>query len=252
MLTRIAAVCGLLVLAPVSAEYLYGYDDSTGDLTELLGGLLIFIPLYGAAAVIIREAARRAGRGRPTILLLGTAFGVLQAGLIDHSMFNPNYRGIEYWDDIFGPTVVPGLGVSLALAVQFTVGHLVWSIAVPIAIVESFVPARRTTPAAVARLVARRVDGPGRESRALRLVGRPDRTLVAVGRVESAASPRRRCRCAARQCAAGVRHGADRRRFDDGKARPQHSCLVRRHGIAAGRRRSRTARSCHHGEVRKT
>jgi hypothetical protein len=96
MLRRIAPALGLLVLAPVCAEYLAGYDDSTGNLSELLGGLFLFAPLYGGAALIIREVTGRTGRGWPAMLPLGLAFGVLQAGLIDHSMFNPSYRDIDY------------------------------------------------------------------------------------------------------------------------------------------------------------
>jgi hypothetical protein len=41
----------LLVLAPVCAEYLGAYDDSTGDPLALAAGLLIFSPLYGAPAL---------------------------------------------------------------------------------------------------------------------------------------------------------------------------------------------------------
>jgi hypothetical protein len=146
MIKRIAPALVLLILAPVSAEYLSGYDDSTGNLSELLGGLVIFAPLYGGAALIIREVTRRAGRGWPTMLLLGLAFGVLQAGLIDHSMFNPSYRDIEYWDDLFAPTYVPALGISFGPALSFATGHMIWSIGAPIAVVEALVPTRRTTP----------------------------------------------------------------------------------------------------------
>jgi hypothetical protein len=143
---RLLPAFGLLLFAPIGAEYLYGYDDSTGDLAALAGGMVLFGPLYGGAALIIREVARRTGRGWPTILLLGLAFGVLQAGLIDHSMFNPSYREIEYWDELFTPTFVPALGVSLAPAVAFTTGHMIWSIAVPIAMIEALDPGRRTIP----------------------------------------------------------------------------------------------------------
>ena len=146
MLRRSAPVLGLLVLAPVCAEYLYGYDESTGNLSELLWGLLILGPLYGGAALLIREAARCSGRGWPTMLLLGLAFGVVQAGLVDHSMFNPSYRDIDFWDAIFAPTFVPVLGLSADLAVSFTIGHMIWSIGVPIAVIESLVPARATSP----------------------------------------------------------------------------------------------------------
>src|SRR5581483_5865874 len=47
---------GLLLLSPVCAEYLIGYDQIIGRPRELLAGLLILAPLYGAVAVMIREA----------------------------------------------------------------------------------------------------------------------------------------------------------------------------------------------------
>jgi hypothetical protein len=146
MLRRIAPALGLLLLAPVCAEYLSGYDDSTGNVAALLEGLFLFAPLYGGAALIIREVTRRTGRGWPAMLLLGLAFGVLQAGLIDHSMFNPSYRDIEYWDESYAPTFVPALGVSVNHLLTFALGHMIWSISAPIALVEALVPARRKTP----------------------------------------------------------------------------------------------------------
>ena len=38
MASRILPALGLFFLSPVCAEYLIGYDDSTGDAVELLGG----------------------------------------------------------------------------------------------------------------------------------------------------------------------------------------------------------------------
>lgn len=145
-LGRFLPVLGLLVLAPVAAEYLSAYDDSTGNLGELLGGLFLFVPLYGGAALIVREVTRRSGRGWPSMLILGFAFGVAQAGLIDHSMFNPSYRGIEYWEEWFNATFVPALGFNPHLALAFPIGHMIWSIAAPIAVIEALVPRRSTTP----------------------------------------------------------------------------------------------------------
>jgi hypothetical protein len=45
--SHVALVLGLWFLAPVTAEYLYGYDESTGNLEELIGGLIVLAPLYG-------------------------------------------------------------------------------------------------------------------------------------------------------------------------------------------------------------
>ena len=131
---------GLFFFAPISAEYLLGYDDLIGRPVELVAGLLIFGPLYGAPALLIREAARRAGRGWPTILLLSFAAGLVQAGLIDQSLFNPSYRDIPYWDDLLLPTYLPGLGFSAYMLLGFVGGHMIQSFAAPIAVIESLTP----------------------------------------------------------------------------------------------------------------
>jgi hypothetical protein len=106
MRTRWLPVLGLAVLAPVCAEYLWGYDDSTGHPGTLVGNLVVFIPLYGAPALLIREVARRRGLGWPGIVLLAAAFGVVEAGLVDQSMFSRDYRDIPYWSDLADPTYV--------------------------------------------------------------------------------------------------------------------------------------------------
>jgi hypothetical protein len=145
-LRRIAPALGVFLMAPLTAEYLLGYDTSTGDLGALLLGLIFFAPLYGGPALLIREIARRAGRGWPSMLLLGIGFGVIQAGLIDHSLFNTSYRDIDYWQELLDPTFIPVLGIGASMALNFIAGHAIWSFAVPIAIFETLAPSRRTTP----------------------------------------------------------------------------------------------------------
>jgi hypothetical protein len=142
----VAPALFLFFFAPVSAEYLIGYDDTIGDPAVLIFGLLIFGPLYGAPALLIRESVRRAGRGWPSMLLLGLAFGLAEAGLIDQSLFNPDYRAIPYWDELREPTLVPAIGVSATMAVDFLAGHVFGSIGAPIALAEALFPDRRTRP----------------------------------------------------------------------------------------------------------
>lgn len=145
-LTRIAPAVFLLFFAPITAEYLIGYDDTIGHPDELIWGLLIFGPLYGAPALLIRELTRRAGRGWPTILVLAVAFGIVEAGLIDQSLFNDDYRDISYWDEIREPTYIPWLGTSAAMILGFIGGHVIGSFGTPIALAESLVPSRRHKP----------------------------------------------------------------------------------------------------------
>lgn len=137
---------GLLFLSPVCAEYVIGYDTSTGDPVALLSGLLILGPLYGAPALLIREFARRWGVRWPGIVAFTLAFGVLQAGVVDQSLFSESYRDIESWDDDIAPTWVAALGLSGTNTVNFLAGHTIWSFCVPIALVESLSPTRARRP----------------------------------------------------------------------------------------------------------
>ncbi|MEW9530981.1 hypothetical protein [Microbispora sp. NPDC049125] len=144
--TRWAPAAALLVLAPLCAEYITGYDTSTGDLLALTAGLVVFVPLYGAPALLIREIARRLGVRWPGILALTAAFGVLQAGVVDQSLFSASYRDIGYWDDMLLPTYVAPLGLGGYTSMVFLVGHAVWSYGVPIALVEPLSPALSRRP----------------------------------------------------------------------------------------------------------
>lgn len=98
-------VLGVLVAAPWFAEMSWG----AYPFTEIAVILLFLAPMYGCAALLIREAARRSGRGWPTMLMLAAAFGVLQAGVVDQSLFNPAYDRYDFQH----PVHVGGIDVSL-------------------------------------------------------------------------------------------------------------------------------------------
>ncbi|OUC88287.1 hypothetical protein [Streptosporangium minutum] len=134
---RLAPAAGLFFLAPLVAEYLLGNIPASQ-----IAGVLVLAPMYGGGALLVREAARRTGRGWPTILLLASAYGVLEAGLLDQSLFNPSFEGYDFQSAAH----VPALGISAHHALVFVGGHVIWSIGVPIAVVETLVPDRRTTP----------------------------------------------------------------------------------------------------------
>jgi len=146
MRTRWLPVVALAVLAPVCAEYVWGYDDSTGHPCELVGNLVVFTPLYGCPALLIRELARRRGLGWPGIVLLAAAFGVVEAGLVDQSMFSRDYRDIPYWHQMADPTYVAPIGLSIFLAVSFVANHVLASMVGPIAVVEGLAGRRGQDP----------------------------------------------------------------------------------------------------------
>jgi hypothetical protein len=53
-----------------------------------LFALVLLAPLYGGGALLIRELARGAGRGWPTILLLALAYALLEEGITTMSLLN--------------------------------------------------------------------------------------------------------------------------------------------------------------------
>ncbi|GAA0238162.1 hypothetical protein [Cryptosporangium japonicum] len=137
---RIAAVVALGILAPWTAECSWGGFA----LRDYLPVVVFLGPLYGGAAILVREVTRRAGLGWPSIALLGAAFGVHMAGLVDHSLFNPGYLDdTEYAGLIRDSTLtqVPGLGLSVGDAFNYVGNHIVLSIGLPIVLVESIVGA---------------------------------------------------------------------------------------------------------------
>jgi hypothetical protein len=103
--------------------------------------LVLLLPLYGGGALLIREVTRRLGRGYPTIVLLGAAYGVIEAGLLDQSMFNPAFLEPDN-----GTLGAPSLVLSANNALGYVAGHAIWSITVPIAVVELLTRDRDTTP----------------------------------------------------------------------------------------------------------
>jgi hypothetical protein len=143
---RILQVVALMVLAAISAESVAGYDATTGRPLELGLGILFLTPLYGGPAVLIREAARRARLGWRAMVPMAAAFGLLEAGVIDQSLFSADYRGIEGWEQLLGGTFIEPLGLSAYLAETFVVGHVIYSFCAPIAIVEALRPAEAHQP----------------------------------------------------------------------------------------------------------
>jgi len=127
---------GLAVLAPLVGEYLLGNIS-----VRELPALPFLVPMYGGGALLIREVARRTGRGWVTILILGAAYGVIEPGVFDGSLFNPSFEGMD-----FTAGYVPALGFSPYYLVHFAAGHAVWSITIPIVLVEALTPGRRATP----------------------------------------------------------------------------------------------------------
>jgi hypothetical protein len=128
---RIAAVITLALLSPLIAEFL------SGSLSlEQIAAMPVMLAMYGGGAVLIREVVRRSGRGWPSILLLGLAYALIEEGLADQSLFNPNFDGLRLID----PGFIPALGIGVPWTIYVLAIHVIWSIAVPIALAEGLFP----------------------------------------------------------------------------------------------------------------
>ena len=135
-----------MVGAAVSAEYLQAYLPQTGDALVLVGGLLVLGPLYGGAALLIRETALRTGRGWTGVLLLAAAFGVLMTSLVDQSLWQVHDPGIAYWDDLREATLLGPLGFAAFPVLSWVTGHVVYSIGAPIVLLDALAPSQRGRP----------------------------------------------------------------------------------------------------------
>lgn len=126
---------GAVRAGAVRGEFLLG-NLTLGE----LGLGLVLAPMYGFGAILVRETARRWGGGWASVVLLAAAYALVEEGPVDQLLWNDSYAG---QDLLHGPSYVPALGMSVELTQAVLALHTVWSICVPIAIVEAFVPDRR-------------------------------------------------------------------------------------------------------------
>src|SRR5690625_7448857 len=93
---RILPILCVLLGAPVTAEFLQAYQALTGDPVAVAGAIVFLAPLYGGAALLIREISVRTGRGWPSKLILAAAFCLAIPGLVDLTMLWLELAGISY------------------------------------------------------------------------------------------------------------------------------------------------------------
>jgi hypothetical protein len=129
---RFVPALALFLLAPLVGEFLLGNQP----ITEL-PGLVMLAPLYGGGALLVRETARRAGHGRPTMIVLAVAYALIEEGPVDQMLWNPHYGGFDM-GSAYAATHIPLLGTSVEMLEDVVSMHTIWSICVPIALVEAF------------------------------------------------------------------------------------------------------------------
>lgn len=134
---RRAAV--LFLLAPTLGEVIAGASPPLSFFNPFT--ILFIFPLYGSAAVMAREIARRHRLGWSGLLLIGAAYGVLEEGLVLNSWFNPYYPDVQ---------ALHGQGrlmdINWIFAIAFILYHSVMSITVPVILAESIFPEHADEP----------------------------------------------------------------------------------------------------------
>lgn len=119
-----AAAWTLVVLTPVIAELTFGSTP-----LRMAWLVPLWVPVYGAGVLLIRELVRRAGRGWPSILLLGLAYGMLEDGIGLQALTSPQLYDAADW----GMRIA---GINLAYWEATGLYHVIFSAAIPIALTE--------------------------------------------------------------------------------------------------------------------
>jgi len=129
----------LLLLAPTLGELLSGSSPPAEFFQPF--GFTVMTVLYGCGALVCRELKVRWRRGVGSLLLLGCAYAILEEGLMVASFFNPD------WVDL---GALRGFGrameVNWVWAVELTIYHAFFSVAVPVLMTELMYPDRKAEP----------------------------------------------------------------------------------------------------------
>jgi len=135
--SRLLAASGLFFLSPFIGEFLLGNMPVT-----YLWLLPVLGLMYGLGCIIIRETAIRLKLRWNGILLLCLVYGIIEEAILTQSLFDPNYLGLRLLD--YG--YVKSLGIGSWWTVYVLVIHLVWSTALPIALIEFLFPQTKNAP----------------------------------------------------------------------------------------------------------
>lgn len=135
-LSKPSPALALFLLSPAIGELLSGSAPPLEFFNPF--GFAMLVSLYGSGAVIVRELKVRWKKDIGSVLLLGAAYGILEEGLMVCSFFNPD------WPDL-GQLALYGrwLDVNWVWAMMLTIYHAVYSITIPIVLVELAYPQRR-------------------------------------------------------------------------------------------------------------
>jgi hypothetical protein len=137
---RWKSVLLLIVLAPVLAEVISGGTPIT---QMFLPWILVFyvVFLYGFQVLVIREVAVRGRLGLLGLWCLGTVYGLYNEGLRAQTLFYPLHSPIAAFS---------GYGLVADVRIPFTIWITFWhglfSVVIPVLVVEYLFPAQAARP----------------------------------------------------------------------------------------------------------
>jgi hypothetical protein len=123
----------LFFLSPVVGELLSGSAPPVEFFTPF--GIVTLCLLYGGGALLVRELAFRWGTGWPGRLLLGAAYGIAEEALMAKSFFDPAWPDLGILGS-YGRMY----GVNWVWSLELTIYHCLFSICIPILLVELTFP----------------------------------------------------------------------------------------------------------------
>jgi len=138
-LKRYGAIATFFVIGPVLTESLTG-NVPLATLADPLALTALSIS-YGGGALLVRETARRWGKGFPSIVLLGIVYGMVNEALQSGGYFDPRfYSVLELGLEDFARWQ----GINVFWALGITAFHAVFSITIPIVIVDTLFRGNQT------------------------------------------------------------------------------------------------------------
>jgi len=133
---KVSPALVLFFLAPAIAELLSGSAPPSEFFNPF--SFLLLASLYGSGALIVRELKVRWNKGYVSMFILGAAYGVIEEGLMVKSFFDPEWMDLG----ILG-SYGRWQSVNWVWAEWLTIYHAVFSIAIPITLVELAYDERR-------------------------------------------------------------------------------------------------------------
>jgi len=134
-MAKILPIITLAILSPIIAEVVvYLFSPTIPWLENPLDMVINFI-MYPAGALLIRELIVRWRKGLASMFLLGAAYALVEEGLILRTIFTHNHPILGILGE-FGHW----MGVNWIAALNFVIGHNIFSIVGPILLVGMIFP----------------------------------------------------------------------------------------------------------------